>query len=114
MFRYDLEAYITEYVDSVPELAALERYPSKMLMDLCISKFKQKRNYPGHFTEEKIEADLYEHEAVIAMAVIDLFNKEGVEGAKTYSQNGISTTYENAFVSNSLFNDILPYVKAIW
>lgn len=46
----------------------------------------------------------------IAMAVVDLKAKEGAEGETSHSENSISRSYENAYVSSSIFNDVLPYV----
>ena len=38
-----------------------------------------------------------------------LLNKRGAEGEKTHSENGISRTYENGDVPNSLMRQITPF-----
>lgn len=113
MFTEDLTSYLEEYCAAIPELAKLNRTPNKMLIDFCVEKFKQLRNYPKTFSEEKIEADLYQYKSTIAMAVIDLFNKEGAEGETSHSESGITRNYESAFVSSSVFRNVVPFIGVI-
>lgn len=42
-----------------------------------------------------------------------LLNKRGAEGEKTHSENGISRTYENGDVPNSLMRQITPFVSVL-
>nr|DAG75540.1 MAG TPA: hypothetical protein [Caudoviricetes sp.] len=97
-----------EYLSDIPELA--DEKPSKLLIGFVTEKFKQCRNYPPYFTDAKIESDMEKHLNTIAMAVVDLKAKEGAEGETSHSENSISRSYENAYVSSSIFNDVLPYV----
>ena len=97
-----------EYLSDIPELA--DEKPSKLLIGFVTEKFKQCRNYPPSFTDAKIESDMEKHLNTIAMAVVDLKAKEGAEGETSHSENSISRSYENAYVSSSIFNDVLPYV----
>ena len=53
------------------------------------------------------------HLSTMAMAVVDIFMKSGAEGETSHSENGINRAYENAYISNSVFNDVLPYVKVL-
>lgn len=38
-----------------------------------------------------------------------LLNKRGAEGESSHSENGISRTYENADVPNSMLRDVIPH-----
>lgn len=42
---------------------------------------------------------------------IEMFNKQGAEGQTSHSENGISRTYENADISDSLLKQITPIAK---
>lgn len=101
----------TEYCGAYEELKGKE-IPS-LLADFVIEKYRQQRNYPSSFNDEKIEKDMKDHLSTLAMAVVDLFLKMGNEGTTSYSESGIKTAYENAYISLSLFNDVLPFVKSI-
>ena len=87
--------------------------PSVMLVEFVIEKFKQHRNYPESFTENKIEKDMHMYLSTLAMAVVDIMAKVGAEGELSHSENGISRSYENAYISNSIFKDVLPFVKIL-
>lgn len=42
---------------------------------------------------------------------IELFNKQGIEGQTSHSENGVSRSFQNADVSNALLSQIIPYAK---
>ena len=42
-----------------------------------------------------------------------LLNKRGAEGETSHSENGISRSYENADVPESLIGSVIPYVGVI-
>ena len=42
-----------------------------------------------------------------------LLNKRGAEGETSHSENGISRSYENANVPESLLSEIVPYCEVI-
>lgn len=101
----------TSYFDEIPELAG--KVPPQMLVDFVIEKYAQHRNYPSSFSDEKINDDMSKHVSTMAMAVVDIFMKIGAEGQTSHSENGVSRSYENAYVSLSIFSDVLPFVKVI-
>lgn len=109
MFRDNLITKVEEYKNFIPEMADDKVNP--MLVDFVIEKYKQRRNYPTSFTEEIIENDLNEHLSTMAMAVVDMLNKLGAEGEKSHTENSVTRQYENAYISASLFSDVLPYVN---
>lgn len=102
---------VTQYFSMFPELK--EQEISTMLIDFVIEKYKDKRHFPKSFAQSDIEKDIKEHISTIAMAVVDVFMKAGAEGQTTHSENGISRTYENAYISSSVFKDILPFVDVL-
>ena len=42
-----------------------------------------------------------------------LLNKRGAEGETAHSENGISRTYENADVPDSMLSDVIPFCGVI-
>lgn len=44
---------------------------------------------------------------------MDIFNKKGAEGEMSHSANGISRTYNGAWVSEQLLQEIVPYCGVI-
>lgn len=107
--REELSAKVSEYINGIDELKG--KVPSMLLIDFVIEKYKQHRNFPSTFNAKKIEDDMTEHLSTMAMAVVDIFMKVGAEGEKNHSENGINRTYENAYISLSVFNDVLPFVR---
>lgn len=108
-FYAKLLVKVTEYFQSIEELEGVT--PPTMLLDFAIEKYKQKRNYPSTFNDAKIVNDLNSNLSTIAMAVVDLFMKTGAEGETEHQEKNIARVYENAYISNSIFADVLPYVK---
>lgn len=98
-----------KYFQGIEELEDCE--PSAMLVDFVIEKYRDVRNYPSNFSEEQIETDMAKHITTLAMAVVDLYMKIGAEGETSHNEKNIHRTYENAYISSSIFSDILPYVK---
>lgn len=106
-----VSAKAEQYFNSIPDFVG--QTPSAMLIDFVIEKFSQHRNYPSTFSEEMVETDMRKHISTIAMAVVDVYAKSGAEGQTEHSENGVKRTFENAYVSLSCFNDVLPFVKTI-
>lgn len=111
MFKDDLTKKVSEYMDSIDDFKG--QIPSVMLIDFVVEKFMQHRNYPLSFKDEDIENDLYSHLSTIAMAVVDMYSKLGAEGEKSHTENGVTRQYETAYISASIFIDVLPYVNIL-
>lgn len=111
MFKEELTILVTEYFNSIPELEG--QVPSAILIGFAVEKYKQKRNFPKTFTATQIESDLKAHTHTIAMAIVDLAMKSGAEGETRHDENGTNRLYENAYISESLYADVLPYVTTI-
>ena len=109
LIRYELLEDAQKYFEYDDELNG-EKIP-ELIVDFVIEKFIQHRNYPRHFTSEDIEKDLETHRSTLVMAIIDVFAKYGAEGETSHSEKNISRAYESAYVSGSLFKDVLPFVR---
>lgn len=68
------------------------------------------RRYPFGYSDAT-EVPARYHLVQIDMAV-ELFNKSGAEGQLSHSENGISRTYQNAYVSNDLLKRIIPLANS--
>lgn len=111
-FADDVLAKAKVYIDnSDPTLKG--QSPSVMLVDFVIEKYKQHRNYPLSFSVNDIDDDCNKHLNTVAMAVVDVFMKQGAEGETNHVENSVTRHYKNAYISDDLFCDILPFVKTI-
>ena len=108
---YEMLTDAQKYLDADEELKD-EKIP-QLVADFVIEKFIQHRNYPSHYTQPRIEADLRNHQSTITMAIVDVFAHYGAEGETNHNEKNISRAYESAYISNSLFDDVLPFVKII-
>lgn len=84
-FIEEIKKMITEYDE---EIAV-----SDLVINLAIEAFKELRNYPGAWDEDKILTDLEKNKAKIAMAAIEIDSKNGAENQLSHSENGISRTF---------------------
>lgn len=91
----------TEKIDSFP--LSIVDYVIEYAMNQC--------HFPSHFTEEHIVDVLTKHRNTLAMACVDVYSKAGAEGEKMHVENGISRTYDDAWVSKRLTNNLPNYVK---
>lgn len=57
---------------------------------------------------DEIESQYFGTQIRIA---IELYNKQGVEGQISHTENGISRSYEKAGISPSLLEEITPFVR---
>ena len=107
-----------EIIDKACEYLSLddqlrEQVPPFLVVDFVIEKFKEHRHYPSSFTEERIEADLKNHISTLAMCVVDIFSHYGAEGETSHQEKNITRVYENAYMSKSLLDGVLPYVHVL-
>lgn len=56
---------------------------------------------PERYTSRQVEIAAY------------LYNKRGAEGEVSHNENGISRTYENASIPESMLSDIIPYGSVV-
>lgn len=99
------------YFNSIDELKGQQ--VSEFLVDFVIEKYKHLRQYPQSFSQEKIESDIWNNINTITMAVVDVYLKIGAEGETSHNENGVNITYENAYVSASVFKNVFPFVGSL-
>ena len=85
-----------------------------LLVDSLMDEYKAKRNYPGYFTEEQVDADVAAYfkrkKSYFSMKVIPaMVGKIGAEGQASHSENGISRTWE----TDTWFSDVIPYCEVL-
>lgn len=102
-FEYRVAEKANFYLDEEEEVSSLA-------VEFVIAKFKDRINFPHSFTGEQISAIMESNIPTIAMAVVDLTAKAGGEGETSHTDSGTVRQYENAYLSLSLFADIVPYV----
>lgn len=81
---------------------------SNLVITLAIETFKDLRNYPDSWTEEKILSDMERNKAKIAMAAIEIDSKDGVENQISHSENGISRNYYSGIMA---YKDVIGYAN---
>lgn len=85
-----------------------------LLVDSLMDEYKAKRNYPGYFTEEQVDADVAAYfkrkKSYFSMKVIPaMVGRIGAEGLSSLSDNGISKVFE----SDTYFSDVIPYCEVL-
>lgn len=65
------------------------------------------RRYPFGYPEGTAVEPRYE--MLQLQIAVEIYNRQGAEGEQSHSENGISRSYENAYVSSSLLKRIVPY-----
>lgn len=68
------------------------------------------RRYP--FGEQPLEIEEKYKDLQIRIAV-EMYNKRGVEGQTSHSENGVSRSYSSASVSEELLREITPKVGVV-
>lgn len=77
-----------------------------MLIDISEAIVLGQR-YPFGYPEGTVVEPRFE---VLQLQIaVEVYNKAGAEGELSHSENGISRSYENAYVSSSLLKRIVPY-----
>ena len=76
--------------DDKESLASIKAKIKKSMRDV-----QERRNYPSHFTEKQIAADLERHYSVIWDLALYDYNQKGAEGQTVHSENGTSRTWKS-------------------
>lgn len=109
---------LTEYVrgkalDYVQETGeTLDEFPLS-IVDFVIEHISQSCHFPSHFSESNIVSDLSKGKNILAMACVDVYAKAGAEGQKSHSENGVSRTYDSAWITPSIYSVFPNYVTIL-
>lgn len=90
----------------------LESFPLS-IVDFVVEYAINESHFPLDYTEEQIADRLSKCTNAMAMACIEVYSRVGAEGEKAHNENGVSRTYDGAWISTRL-HDVLPnYVRMI-
>lgn len=88
----------------------IDKFPTS-IVDFVIEYVMEGCHFPKNFTEKQIVTDLARHKNAMAMACNDVYAKAGAEGQNSHSENGISRSYDSAWISSKLLSGLPNYVK---
>jgi hypothetical protein len=83
--KASIQSYVTQYDNSITI--------DDLTIDLAYRMFKDIRKYPSEYTDTMILADSLEHSSEIAMAVVEIASKYGIENQRKHSENGFTRDY---------------------
>lgn len=99
-----------EYVEETGE--HIEVFPSS-IVDFVIEHISQNCHFPSHFTEKNIVSDLSKGKTSLAMACAEVYARSGAEGQTSHSENGISRSYDGAWISPKFYSSFPNYVTIL-
>ena len=111
-------AELTEYVaekakDYLEETGeTIEKFPAS-IVDFVIEYVSNNCNFPQHFKEDNIVADLEKGKTSLAMACVDIYAKVGAEGQTSHGENGISRSYQSSWITFDIVSHFPNYVKVL-
>lgn len=97
-----------EYLEETGE--KLDKFPMS-IVDYVIEHATEQCHFPKNFTEKQMVTDLARNKNSLAMACNDIYAKAGAEGQTGHSENGISRSYDSAWISPKLLSGLPNYVK---
>lgn len=97
-----------EYLQETGE--TLQIFPLS-IVDFVIEFATEQCHFPKNFTEKQMVTDLARHKTSLAMACNEVYAKAGAEGQTGHSENGISRSYDSAWISPNLLSGLPNYVK---
>ena len=105
---------VTNEDDTTSDVVVFDKPQDNPLIEQLIMQAKQDivamRNYPSTYTQERIEADLKNYEAVIVNLVVYDMSQAGEEFMKSYSENGVSRSWVD---SKELLRGVTPISRIV-
>lgn len=98
-------------MDNLARLKLRTNEPDEAILIDCLESAKAAilaRRYPYGDWPDELEPRFLDKQFLCAL---DLYNKIGAEGEQSHTENGVSRTYESAWISESLLQDIVPMAK---
>lgn len=100
-----------EFIEEIKKLTTENGVSATSLdVTLAIEQFQQIRNYPSSYSEEKKLDDMQNFKSTIAMAVVEIDAKQGVENQTAHSENGTSRTYSKDLLA---FQNVVGFANCI-
>lgn len=99
-----------EYVIETGE--EMEIFPSS-IVDFVIEHVSRNCHFPSHFSEKNIVSDLSKGKNSLAMACVEVYARSGAEGQNYHTENGVSRTYDGAWISSKIYSAFPNYVSIL-
>lgn len=111
----ELTTYVSEkareYVEETTGVS-IDKFPSS-IVDFVIEYVVNGCHFPTWYKEEKVVEMLEKGKNSLAIACSDIYQKIGTEGQKSHSENGISRTYDSAWITFDLIAHFPNFVGVI-
>ena len=112
--QFHIETVTNEDNTTSADVVVFDKPQDNPLIEQLIKQAKHDivamRNYPSTYTQEKIEADLKNYEAVIVNLVVYDMSQAGEEFMSSFSENGISRNWRKR---SELFVGVYPFAKIL-
>lgn len=111
---FELTEYVREKAkDYVIETGEeMENFPLS-IVDFVIEHVSQNCHFPSHFSEKNIVSDLSKGKNSLAMACVEVYARSGAEGQNSHTENGVSRTYDGAWISSKTISAFPNYVSIL-
>ena len=86
--------------------------PKKLAVDLALEIFYDLRSYPTTYTSTMIDTDVLKHKTKVAMAIVEIDSKEGIESQISHSDNGTNRSY-GVLPTPKSYATVVPFCKII-
>lgn len=96
--------YLTEIEDEAPD-----SFPAS-IVDFVLEYAISESHFPSDYSDEQIGTRLSRCASSLAMACIEVYSRTAAEGETAHSENGVSRTYDGAWISSRLHNVLPNYV----
>ena len=112
--QFHIETVTNEDNTTSADVVVFDKPQDNPLIEQLIKQAKQDivamRNYPSAYTQERIEADLKNYEAVIVNLVVYDMSQAGEEFMSSFSENGVSRNWRKR---SELFVGVYPFAKVL-
>ena len=112
--QFHIETVTNEDNTTSADVVVFDKPQDNPLIEQLIKQAKHDivamRNYPSTYTQERIEADLKNYEAVIVNLVVYDMSQAGEEFMSSFSENGVSRNWRKR---SELFVGVYPFAKVL-
>ena len=96
--------YLAETTEPASEVP--NQFPTS-IVDFVVEYAINESHFPSDYTDEQIGTRLSKCTNALAMACIEVYSRVAGEGETKHDENGVSRTYDGAWISSRL-HDVLP------
>lgn len=98
-------------MDNIMRLQLRTKEPDTAILEDCLESAKaaiMARRHPYGDWPEDLDSRYRDLQFRIAL---EIYSKDGADGETAHSENGISRSYENAGISESLLSEVVPLAR---